>query len=288
MTLDELNALGNDAAANQLSTCCGSTKWLSLLMNGFPFAGELDLVRLAEKAWYDECAETDWLEAFTHHPKIGDVKSLTEKFASTQHLAGNEQSGVNTASQKLIEELAKANEEYEQKFGFIFIVCATGKSAAEMLRLLLDRITNSREEELSIAMGEQHKITIIRFKKLIGEGNWQSLKVSQLTTHVLDTSVGKPGQNITIRLKQFSNGSWQTMAQGVTNADGRIGDLLPPGRIVAAGNYKMMFETGNYFAANDVKGFYPEVEISFTVFDDNHYHVPLLINPFGYSTYRGS
>lgn len=288
MTLAEFNKLGNEEAGKQLATCCGSSKWLSLLMNDFPFADENSLVAKAADIWYDQCTETDWLEAFTHHPKIGDVKSLTEKFASTQHLAGNEQSGVNTASQKLIEELANANKEYENKFGFIFIVCATGKSAAEMLRFLLDRISNEREEELAIAMGEQHKITILRFKKLLDEGNWQPLTVSQLTTHVLDTSIGKPGQNITIRMKQFVNGAWQTIAQGVTNADGRIGDLLPPNKNVSPGNYKMVFETGNYFAANDTKGFYPEVEIAFTVFDDSHYHVPLLINPFGYSTYRGS
>ena len=84
------------------------------------------------------------------------------------------------------------------------------------------------------------------------------------------------------------NGQWQTMAQGVTNADGRIADLLPAERILPPGNYKLVFETGNYFASNNVKGFYPEVEIQFTIIDGSHYHVPLLINPFGYSTYRGS
>lgn len=282
MTITAFNELKEDDAAKQLVACCGSSRWLSLLMKGFPFANENDLVTKAEKAWYDQCSEADWLEAFTHHPKIGDVKSLTEKFA------GKEQASVESASKDIIEALAKANNDYENKFGFIFIVCATGKSAAEMLRLLLDRINNCREEELAIAVGEQHKITILRFKKLMEEGNWQSLKVSQLTTHVLDTSLGKPGQNITICMKQFVNGVWQTLAQGVTNADGRVGDLLPPNRNLMPGNYKMVFETGDYFAANNTKGFYPEVEIAFTVFDDGHYHVPLLINPFGYSTYRGS
>ena len=282
MTLSEFNKLNNDEAAKQLATCCGSSKWVSLMMQGLPFAAENDLVSKAETAWYGQCAEADWLEAFTHHPKIGDVKSLSEKFA------GKEQGSVGAASKDIIDALAKANVDYENKFGFIFIVCATGKTASEMLRLLLDRINNNKEEELNIAMAEQHKITILRFKKLMEEGNWQSLKVSQLTTHILDTTVGKPGQSITIRLKQFINGTWSTMAQGVTNADGRIGDLLPPNRNVMPGNYKMVFGTGYYFATNGTKGFYPEVEITFTVFDDGHYHVPLLINPFGYSTYRGS
>jgi hydroxyisourate hydrolase len=84
------------------------------------------------------------------------------------------------------------------------------------------------------------------------------------------------------------NGIWQTIAQGVTNIDGRIADLLPSQTLLASGNYKLVFDTGSYFASQKIKGFYPEVEIQFIVFDDTHYHVPLLINPFGYSTYRGS
>ena len=90
-----------------------------------------------------------------HHPKIGDVKSLEKKFAPTKHLAGKEQAGVASATAETIQALAQANTHYETKNGFIFIVCATGKSAAEMLRILQDRLTNSTEEEVHIAMGEQ-------------------------------------------------------------------------------------------------------------------------------------
>lgn len=288
MTLEALHNLDTIETSKLLSTCCGSSKWLELLLNALPFERVTALIAKAEGIWYNDCAEKDWQEAFTHHPKIGDVKSLTEKFASTQHLAGNEQAGVNTATLAVIEALAKANADYEAKFGFIFIVCATGKSAKEMLRLLEDRLSNTYAEELAIAMGEQHKITILRLKKLLSEADFSSLKVSQITTHVLDTTLGKPGQDITIKMQQpFENG-WQTIAQGVTNKDGRIPDLLPPNRNLKHGTYKMLFETGKYFESIAVKGFYPQVEIQFTVFDDSHYHVPLLVNPYGYSTYRGS
>jgi len=251
-------------------------------MKAFPFASEKQLVDSATEIWYRKCNKTDWLESFTHHPKIGDVKRLKEKFA------GMEQASVAHAPDELIEALAAANTAYESKFGFIFIVCATGKPANEMLRLLNDRIGNGPEEELNIAMGEQHKITLIRFGKLLSSSNHQFMTMSQLTTHVLDTSIGKPGANITVRLMQPAVNGWQTLAQGLTNADGRIGDLLPPGKILDPGNYKLVFATGDYFAAHAVRGFYPEVEVQFTVTDDSHYHVPLLINPFGYSTYRGS
>ena len=282
MTISDFNKLGKEEAAELLFSCCGSTKWVSLMMQVFPFSSENDLVSKAETIWYEQCNEADWLEAFTHHPKIGDVKSLTEKFA------GKEQAAIGTASNEIIEVLLNANTYYEKTFGFIFIVCATGKRAEEMLRLLHDRISNNRNEELNIAMGEQHKITIIRLTKMIDEAKWQNLKPGQLTTHVLDTSVGKPGKDISIRLKHLVNGSWQTMAQGITNTDGRIADLLPANRNIKPGNYKMVFDTENYFVSNNTNGFYPEVEITFTVFDNGHYHIPLLINPFGYSTYRGS
>lgn len=282
MTIKAFNKLSKAEKTKLLMSCCGSSGWVALMLKQFPFASETVLIDTATELWYNQCNSIDWLEAFTQHPQIGDVKSLTKKFA------GNEQASVATATKKTITALANANKEYEAKFGFIFIVCATGKPATEMLRLLEDRLSNSIGEELHIAMGEQMKITILRFQKLLADGDWFFLKPSQLTTHVLDTAAGKPGKDISIRLQIPVNGSWQTIAQGITNSDGRAGDLLPSPLKLAHGNYKLVFDTGSYFAAQKIKGFYPEVEIQFIVFDDAHYHVPLLINPFGYSTYRGS
>jgi hydroxyisourate hydrolase len=108
--------------------------------------------------------------------------------------------------------------------------------------------------------------------------------MKQITTHVLDTSLGKPAQGVAIRLEQ--NG--KVLGQGITNADGRISDLLPEDKTLPPGEYQMVFETGAYFQKSNMKGFYPIVVIHFTTFDESHYHVPLLLNPFGYSTYRGS
>jgi 5-hydroxyisourate hydrolase/2-oxo-4-hydroxy-4-carboxy-5-ureidoimidazoline decarboxylase len=280
MTLSDFNNLDKDIAAKELFSCCGSQKWISLLIKKFPFGSVESLVESATTIWYDECDKKDWLESFTHHPRIGDKKSLTEKFA------GKEQAGVASAPEEIIDALAEANQEYENRFGFIFIVCATGRSAGEMLRLLNDRLKNDQGSELNIAMNEQHKITLIRFKKLFED--LQFLKMSHVTTHVLDTSTGKPGKNITVQLMQNTNNKWKAIAQGITNNDGRVTDLLPEGKNLSPGNYKIVFETGNYYATQNIKTFYPAVEILFSIFDDSHYHVPLLINPFGYSTYRGS
>lgn len=111
--------------------------------------------------------EPDWLEAFDGHPKIGDPASLKKKYHSTQALASEEQSGVREATDQHIADLAKANQSYLDRFGFIFIICATGKTAEEMLGTILDRLNNTRDQELRIAAKEQLKITHIRLENLI-------------------------------------------------------------------------------------------------------------------------
>lgn len=113
--------------------------------------------------------------------------------------------------------------------------------------------------------------------------------MSQLTTHILDTSAGKPASGVKIRLEKFDAvNSWTALAEGITNSDGRVADLLEAGKILEAGNYKLIFDTAGYFEKQKMKCFYPSVEIIFQISDASHYHVPLLLNPFGYSTYRGS
>jgi 5-hydroxyisourate hydrolase len=110
-----------------------------------------------------------------------------------------------------------------------------------------------------------------------------------ITTHVLDTAVGRPARDVGVELeRRAADGTWEPLARGVTDADGRNRELTPPGP-VAAGDYRLRFATGAYFAAAGQAGFFPIVEIHFTVVDGAaHYHVPLLLSPFGYSTYRGS
>ena len=167
MKLEEFNKQDENVIRSELFKCCGSQRWVNMMMRHFPFVSKEDLHSKASEVWYEQCTKEDWLEAFSHHPKIGDTKSLQEKFASTKDWAGAEQAGVQQAAVNTIEELAKGNKEYEDKFGFIFIVCATGKSAGEMLELLKQRLSNNYEDEIKIAMEEQNKITHIRFEKLL-------------------------------------------------------------------------------------------------------------------------
>jgi 2-oxo-4-hydroxy-4-carboxy-5-ureidoimidazoline decarboxylase len=166
MSLEQLNKLSFEQLKEELFKCCGSTKWAQSLADKSPFASVGDLKQQSDSIW-NQCNDTDWKEAFTHHPKIGDVKLLEEKFASTKQWASGEQSGVNTATREILQSLADGNLEYENKFGYIFIVCATGKAASEMLHLLTERLKNNPDQEILIAKEEQNKITHLRLHKLL-------------------------------------------------------------------------------------------------------------------------
>ncbi|MCF6296190.1 MAG: 2-oxo-4-hydroxy-4-carboxy-5-ureidoimidazoline decarboxylase [Flavobacteriaceae bacterium] len=288
ITLNILNSLSEKEAYTHFEKCCVSKTWILKMVESRPFSSEEDVLKKAASIWYNDCSLDDFKQAFTGHPKIGDVDSLREKFANTKEWANNEQAKVAEANALTIEALAKANKTYKDKFGYIFIVSASGKSAEEMLAIINERLHHDKEDEIYVAMNEQHKITVIRLDKLI-EGLLVTAEItSQITTHALDTSSGTPANNMLITLKGLRGKQWKPMSVGITNTDGRISDVLPPGRLLIPGNYMMTFNTANYYESHNQKGFYPEVSIQFEVSDNSHYHIPLLINPFGYTTYRGS
>lgn len=124
-----------------------------------------EIKKESDRIWFS-LSEKDWKEAFTHHPKIGDVESLKKKFASTSVWATAEQSGINAASDEILSELKNQNEMYENKFGYIFIICATGLSADQMLSSIKTRMINNPAFEIRIAATEQNKITHLRLDKL--------------------------------------------------------------------------------------------------------------------------
>ena len=166
LVLTRLNQLTGEQAREQFFVCCGSTRWAEQMQVQRPFQGVDELLQAAETVW-SQLAREDWLEAFSHHPKIGDLDSLREKFTATRNWAAREQAGVDKGSESVLNELAEGNRQYEARFGHIFIVCATGKSAAEMLGMLKERLNNNPSTELPIAAREQLKITQIRLRKLL-------------------------------------------------------------------------------------------------------------------------
>jgi 2-oxo-4-hydroxy-4-carboxy-5-ureidoimidazoline decarboxylase len=144
-----------------LATSCGSARWVERMMKRRPFGSREALLDAARVEWW-ALGPDDWREAFAHHPKIGDREALRTRFAATRALSEKEQAGVAGASEAVLAELEQQNRAYEAKFGYIFIVCATGKSAEEMLALLRERLRNEPDREIRIAADEQARITAIR------------------------------------------------------------------------------------------------------------------------------
>jgi len=166
MTLEELDRLPLDEARAALERCCGAARWVERMCAARPFRDRAALFSSAERA-FAELERRDWLEAFAHHPRIGDIASLRARYAGTAAWEGEEQRGAGAASEATLRALAEGNRSYEERFGYIFIVCATGKSADQMLALLRARISNDPERELAIAAEEQMKITRLRLDKLV-------------------------------------------------------------------------------------------------------------------------
>jgi len=168
MMLDELNALPVDRARDAFARCCGSSAWVDAMCTARPFANRAELLERAETA-AQALDRDDWLEAFSHHPRIGDLEQVRARFASTAAWAQDEQRGATAAPERVLAALADGNRAYEQRFGHIFIVCAAGKTAAEMLGLLEERLRNDPARELGIAGAEQMAITRSRLEKLLEE-----------------------------------------------------------------------------------------------------------------------
>ena len=165
MNLAELNQSDSEQARIELLKCCGSSKWVNNIFAARPFSSVAQLHVQAEKIWL-ELGKDDYLEAFAAHPKIGESKA-PEKAKNTESWTRKEQAGMLKAADPVKLELEKQNCKYEKKFGYIFIVCATGKSAEEMLDMLQQRLENSPLIELNIAACEQNKITILRLNHML-------------------------------------------------------------------------------------------------------------------------
>jgi 2-oxo-4-hydroxy-4-carboxy-5-ureidoimidazoline decarboxylase len=166
MTISSLNELKSEAAHFAFMQCCTANAWVERMVEGMPFSSVENLVTQADINWQG-LTEADYLQAFEGHPKIGDVSSLREKYRSTEKIAAGEQSGVNTATETTLNALKKLNDDYQEKYGFIFIVCATGKTASQMLEILSQRIVNERSDEIINAAEEQRKILQIRIEKML-------------------------------------------------------------------------------------------------------------------------
>jgi OHCU decarboxylase len=159
VTIDALNRLDRDAAVAAFARCCGSTAWARSMAAARPFAS-LDAMASAGDTIWRALAPGDWLEAFAAHPEIGEK-------AGGSSWSAREQSGMDAAGDDVRRRLARGNADYKSRFGYIFIVCATGKTGPDMLSALEARLANDPAVELGVASEEQRKITRLRLAKLM-------------------------------------------------------------------------------------------------------------------------
>jgi 5-hydroxyisourate hydrolase / 2-oxo-4-hydroxy-4-carboxy-5-ureidoimidazoline decarboxylase len=286
MRLEEVNALDEESAARTLLRCCGSSRWAQAMVRARPFPSVAAMMDLGDAVWVSLDA-ADWFEAFAAHPRIGEAPTgVDASVTRSARWEGEEQSVARLADADARRRLAEGNGQYEARFGYIFIVCASGKSVEQMLEMLEARLKNDPHEELRIAAEEQRQITRLRLGKLFDE---ETGARHMITTHVLDTARGVPAVGMTVILELRHASEWSPVGRGTTDESGRVTSLTTD-KELAPGTYRLTFDTGTYHRDQGIgMPFFPEAKITFSVRDpDEHYHVPLLLSPFGYSTYRGT
>ena len=165
-SIKRLNQLSSIEAEAEFLKCCGATRWAKAMAEARPFTSVESLLTKADEAW-QSLSETDWLEAFRAHPKIGERKAAASQSPQAANWSAQEQSQAQQAGDETKTAIAQGNELYEARFGFIFIVCASGKSADEILSSLTERLANHAGTEMRIAAEEQRKITQLRLQKLL-------------------------------------------------------------------------------------------------------------------------
>jgi 2-oxo-4-hydroxy-4-carboxy-5-ureidoimidazoline decarboxylase len=269
------NALPHDEAVAALLECCAAPGWAARVAGGRPYDSTDDLLAAAGAAWRER-AGADLDAAMSAHPRIGGPASGRSRA---------EQAGVGHDARELAA-LREANAAYEQRFGHVFMICATGLGPERILAELHRRMSNSPGAEREAAAAEIGKINALRLRKL-AEGPGGPPPATGISTHVLDTARGRPAAGVPVSLAVWEDGGWRPLGESVTGSDGRVADL--PGPLGdQPGTCRLVFGVRGYLLAAHGTAFFPEVTVVFTAEPGQHYHVPLLLAPFGYSVYRGS
>lgn len=169
ISVGNLDRMPRATVSELLRSCCGSSRWVAGMVARRPFGSREALLSAADEVWRALDPE-DWLEAFSHHPRIGKQKTVEPQLQRAAAWSNSEQEGVERSTADVRDAIAAANRDYERRFGYIYIVCASGRSADEMLSMERERLKNSPDEEVATAAEEQRKITQLRLVKLLDEG----------------------------------------------------------------------------------------------------------------------
>jgi 2-oxo-4-hydroxy-4-carboxy-5-ureidoimidazoline decarboxylase len=246
----------------------------------------------AMKAVVDRAPADIRLALIQAHP---DLANKTQRAAGLTAESSHEQNsvGLDRLSDAEFQAFERVNTAYRAKFGFPYIVCARRQTRDSILRDFERRLPNDARTEMQVSISEIYRIAALRLDQLLTADDRLAV-YGRLSTHVLDTHSGKPASGISIVLTELSDlGESRVIARAVTNGDGRTDQPLIGGRPVPIGRYELMFRVGEYFAARNVPmsdpPFLDQIPLRFSVSDpEGHLHVPLLVTPWSYATYRGS
>lgn len=281
-TLQELNEMDRDAFAEAVGAIFESSQWIAeAAWESRPFQAvhSMFAVMLEQVEQADEELQLELLRA---HPDLGARLAMTE--ASTREQAG---AGLDRLTKREFRYMNAMNRLYRQKHGFPFIIAVKGRTKEAVMAFMRQRVANSREAELRQALKEVGIIAGFRLAGLVQAAG-------RLSTHVLDTSIGKPACGMRVELWELEGDGMGAAAVDIRllkdvrlNEDGRCGEPMLMGYL-QTGTYELRFHAGDYFAERGV-GFLDVIPVRFEIRDpEAHYHVPLLVSPGGYSTYRGS
>ncbi|MFJ2171699.1 2-oxo-4-hydroxy-4-carboxy-5-ureidoimidazoline decarboxylase [Streptomyces sp. NPDC087851] len=299
--LTRFNASPDGVALAALREVCASTAWGEALLARRPYATEDELLAAGDTVTA-ELTDAELTAALAGHPQIGRPEP-------GDPVSAREQRGMAGASAPLRAEMTELNLAYQERFGHVFLICATGATAEEMRDALRTRLGHTPEREREIARAELGRINRIRLSRLMDSRPMaEGPAPASVSTHILDTGAGRPAAGVAVTLAARADGgpdagadgAWVALGGSVTDPDGRCKDL--PALAPDTTQVRLTFVTGPYLdrrkpaeAQQDAPAlrdggapFFPEVAITFTVTPGEHYHVPLLLSPFGYSVYRGS
>jgi 2-oxo-4-hydroxy-4-carboxy-5-ureidoimidazoline decarboxylase len=291
-SLSDLNVCSKADFVTALANVFEYSPWIAeQAASARPFAG-VNALFAAMKAAVQGAGPDQRLALIKAHP---DLANKTQRAAGLTAESSAEQNsvGLDRLSDAEYQAFERVNNAYRAKFGFPYIVCVRRYTKDSVLRDFELRLPNDASTEMQTSIGEIFRIAALRLDQLVKADDRLSVH-GRLSTHVLDTHSGKPAAGISVVLTELSDlGEARVVARAVTNSDGRTDQPLIGGRPVPIGRYELMFAVGTYFAGRGVSlsdpPFLDQIPLRFSVSDpEGHLHVPLLVTPWSYATYRGS
>jgi hydroxyisourate hydrolase len=268
-----------------LRSCLAVPRWIDEVAEAVPVASAAELLERARRA-ADPLEPAEIEQALAEHPRIGEPPRGAGRAAEFSRA---EQRAPDVDDPELAARITAGNAAYEERFGRVFLIRAAGRTRAEIHAEQQRRLALDDEADLLIVARELREIALLRLERLLAQEPATPSQVtpSHITTHVLDAARGVPAADLDVTLERPADEGWIAIGRGRTDADGRIATLGPES--LPTGRYRLTFATGAYFASQGTSTFYPEVVVVVELDDPiAHYHVPLLLSPFAYSTYRGS